>query len=103
MENISADAHRWKLFSARDPELRLGLKNSRRRNAHIVVVLQSRADQFLKLRILEHLPPLFVTKRLGSECRVAWFCLILVGLRLRFRSAGRCPAVHAGNIDRRSS
>jgi len=32
-----------------------------------------------------------------------WFRLILVGLRLRFRSAGRCPAVHAGNIDRRSS
>jgi hypothetical protein len=37
---------------------------------HVVILLQCRSDQFLQLRIVEHLPPGQIGERCGWCCRL---------------------------------
>src|SRR5262249_15162532 len=51
-----------KLIGAGDSQPRLGLKNPRCRDAHIVILLQRSLDQLLQFFIAENRPPLLITK-----------------------------------------
>jgi hypothetical protein len=50
------------LVGARDPELSSSLLNARRSDAHIVVVLERRADQALQRRILKNFRPFLIAQ-----------------------------------------
>src|ERR1700679_3131394 len=56
---------------AGDAELSSGGSDALDRQLHIVILLQRRSDQFLQLRIVEHLPPGQIGERDGL-----WLCLL---------------------------
>jgi hypothetical protein len=67
--DLAACAERGKLVGARDSELGLGLKNLRRRDTQVIVILERRPDQLLELLVLEDFPPLLVAE--GRSIRVS--------------------------------
>ena len=51
------------MIRACNSELRLRLQDARRRDAHVVILLERGANQLLQLLVLENFPPLLVSER----------------------------------------
>ena len=92
--DVAAGAQRRKLIGASDSELRLSLQDSRRCDANVIVILERGANQALKLRILEDLPPLLVSQGLRWPARPSLFGLAWLRLRV-------CELAGASAVDPR--
>jgi hypothetical protein len=60
----AGDVYSGQLVRARQPDLGLRLEDTRRRDPHVIILLERRANQFLQLLILENFPPLLFAERL---------------------------------------
>src|SRR2546425_1267137 len=89
IHSLSSRADRRQLVSACDTHLSLGLQDPRCGDANIVVLLEGRVDQILKLLVLKHLPPFLVCEGFRRRLR----CLFWRNSAIRARNVYTRPLI----------